>query len=127
MTFDPHCTQYTCHLDIVKDGIGLLDEHYDICYVSMHIDVFNLVEIYVKIDGIPVIFDSGCKIAVAPYATGIVNKINPINKFMNRTGATDKVFGEGMINWNFRDDYGVLQRIEVKAYHVHKVRSFSIQ
>ena len=44
-------------------------------------------------------------------------------------GATVQVKGEGMVKWEFRDDYGVKQVIEVKGYYIptSKVRLFSPQ
>ena len=48
---------------------------------------------------------------------------------MNGLGATVKITGKGTVLWKFRDDFGVMKRIKVKAYLVlaSKVRLFSSQ
>ena len=48
---------------------------------------------------------------------------------MNGLGATVNVVGVGTVGWSFRDDYGVMRRVLVKAYLVpaSKVRIFSPQ
>jgi len=48
---------------------------------------------------------------------------------MNGLGATANVVGEWTILWSFRDDFGVIQKVRVKAYHIpaSKVRLFSPQ
>ena len=48
---------------------------------------------------------------------------------MNGLGATAKITGEGTVIWKFRDDFGVMKRIKVKAYLVpaSKVRLSSHQ
>ena len=57
---------------------------------------------YAQSDGIPVIFGSGCTIAVTPRASDFINKITLVDKLINGLGATVKVFREGIIDWNFR-------------------------
>ena len=48
---------------------------------------------------------------------------------MKGLGATDIATGEGIIKWNFRDEYGVEQTVAVKALLVpsSQVRLFSPQ
>ena len=76
---------------------------------------------------IPIIFDSGCSVAVSPSKEDFGNTLVPSNKTMLGLGATVQVKGEGIVKWVFRDDYGVNQVIEVKAYYIHnsKVGLFS--
>ena len=41
---------------------------------------------------------------------------------MNVLGATIKISGIGVVGWNFRDDYGVMRKVLVNAYHVPESR-----
>ena len=43
--------------------------------------------------------------------------------------STAQVEGEGMVNWSFYDDYGVIQHVKVQAYYIPSstVRLFSPQ
>ena len=125
-----NCTQHLHYLDTVKDSIGLLDDKScNFGYAALNTDVFNPVGIYTQTNGIPVIFNSECTVVVIPHATDFVNKITPVNRLMNGLVTTEKVIGEEMINWNFRDNYKVFQRIDVKVYQVplSKVRVFNPQ
>ena len=48
---------------------------------------------------------------------------------MQGLGATVQVKGEGKVKWIFKDDYGVSQEVEIKAYYISAsiVRLFSPQ
>ena len=78
---------------------------------------------------VPVIFDSGCIRAVSPFTSDLIGQIAPVNKLMNGLGAKVKTVGEGTILWSVRDDYGVIKKVKVKAYHApaSKVRLLSPQ
>ena len=80
-------------------------------------------------DGIPVIFDSGCNHAVAPIKSDFIGKITPVHKQINGLGATETVTGVGTAGWSFRDNYGVMRKLLVKACLIptSKVRLFSPQ
>ena len=94
----------------------------------MEDDIFVPKRYYaLKRDGIPVIFDSGYNHAVAPVKSDFIQKITSINKLMNILEATTNVVGVGTFGWSFRDDYGVMKKILVKAYLVpaSKFRIFS--
>ena len=41
---------------------------------------------------------------------------------MNGLGANVTVIGEGTVQWCFRDDFGVLRKVRVKAYLYQRVR-----
>ena len=104
--FDRNCSKYDHYLEAVKYEIGLIDDKpYDIDYNVFNIDIFNSVWMYAQSDEIPVIFDSGCTIAVTPHASDFINQITLVDKIMKGLDATTKVVGEGINNWNFRDDY----------------------
>ena len=79
--------------------------------------------------GIPVIFDSECSHILTSLESDCIGPITPINKVMNGLGATVKIAGIGIVGWTFRDDYGVMRKVLVKAYHVpeSKVQLFSPQ
>ena len=78
---------------------------------------------------LPIIFDSGCSVSVSPCREDFGDTLVPSTKSMLGLGATVQVKGEGMVKWEFRDDYGVKQVIEVKGYYIptSKVRLFSPQ
>ena len=52
---------------------------------------------------------------MTPHASNFINKLTLVDKLMKGLDATAKVVGEGIINWNFRYDYGVLQRLQIKV------------
>ena len=84
---------------------------------------------YKEDDGVLVIFESGCTHAVTSFVSDFIGKITPLNKLMNGLGATTSVLGEGNVLWSFRDDFEVLNKLRVNAYHVpaSKVRLFSLK
>ena len=109
--FDRNCSKYPHYVDAVKYGIGLIDSQpCKISYTALNTYIFNPVGIYAQSDGTPVIFNSGCTIAVIMHTSDFVNKTH-VSKLMNGLGGTTKVIGGGVLNWNFRGDYGFLQWI----------------
>ena len=74
-------------------------------------------------------FDSECSHTLNPLESDVVGPITPIGKVMNGLGATVNIVGIGVIGWTFRDDYGVMMKVFVKAYHIpeSKIRLFSPQ
>ena len=70
-----------------------------------------------------------CYLLITSHTTSIVISCQPVQKLTNGLGGTAKVLGEGGFMWNLKDDYGVTQRVKVKAYHIpaRKVRVFSPQ
>ena len=77
----------------------------------------------------PIIFDSGFSIIVTPHKEDFVGKIKPVNKPISALNVTEEVEGEGMIEWTFRDEYGVSRVIHTKDFYIisSKVRLFSPQ
>ena len=150
--FDKSCFEYDHCLDTVLDGLEVIkigEDKYpkredEDGFVSIHNSEApnNFLGGYTALEddlfvpkgyysneggGIPVIFDSGCTHALSPFESDFVGDITPINKLMNGLGATVNVVGVGTVGWSFRDDYGVMRRVLVKAYIVpaSKVRLFS--
>ena len=84
---------------------------------------------YVDSGSKPIVFDSGCTIALTPYQEDFDGEINPVQKTMTGLSSTAKVEGEGHVKWSFYDDYGVIQHVRVKAYYIPSspVRLFSSQ
>ena len=66
------------------------------------------VEMYVRgDDDIHIAFDSGCYVAVTPNKEDLCGPITSVNKTMIGLGATARMEGEGLVEYTFRDDYGV--------------------
>ena len=59
-------------LDIVNIG---KDKHDDYSFTALDKDVFLPLGVYAVENGKPIILDSGCTLAVAPYASDIVGRI----------------------------------------------------
>ena len=95
-------------------------------YTAVDTDLFLPKGLYKGEKGVEIIFDSGCTHAVTPHEADFVGRIKPVTKVMNGLGANANITGEGTVIWEFRDDYGVTKRIQVKAYLVpaSKVRIF---
>ena len=113
-------------MEIIKVGESV-DE---ICgYTAVDSELFLPRGVYQSDKGVPIIFDYGYTHAVTPHAENFVRPVKPVIKVMNGLGAKVNITGEGTIVWEFRDDYGVIKRIKVKAYLVpaSKVRMFSPQ
>ena len=85
--------------------------------------------LYVSSDLRPIIFDSGCSIIVTPYIQDFVGELQPVNKSMSGFNGTAEVEREAMVEWVFRDDYGISQTIQTKSFFVpsSKVILFSPQ
>ena len=86
-------------------------------------------EFYTDQDSIDIVFDSGCTTTMNPFKEDCFGEITPVIKSMRGLGATYKVTGEKYVEWKFRDDYGVKQKIKVKELLVpsSRVRLFSPQ
>ena len=69
-------------------------------------------------DEIPIVFDSGYMVAITPYRADFVGKIKSVNKTITGLSSHAKVEGEGTVRWNFYDDYGVLQKVQIKVYYI---------
>ena len=70
--------------------------------------MFLLLGMYVgSREKIPIVFDSECSIAVIPCKDDFCGPITTVNRIMIRLGANAQVVGEGLVEWVFRDDYGV--------------------
>ena len=65
---------------------------------------------------ISIIFDSGCSVEFPPCKDGFEYTLISITKIMQGLGPSAQAHGEGRVNWMFKDDYGVTQEINVKAY-----------
>ena len=75
----------------------------------------------------PIVFDSGCTVAVTPYKNDVMGPTRPSTRAMNRISSSTPVKGEGEVGWNFVDDYEVTQYAIIKAFLVpaSKVRPVS--
>ena len=77
----------------------------------MEDDIFIPKGMYVSSDLKPIIFDFGCSIIVTPYRQDFVGELLRVNKYMSVLNGRAEVEGEGMVEWMFRDDYGISQTI----------------
>ena len=84
---------------------------------------------YLEEGTVPFIFDSGCSVAVSPYKDNFGGTLQPCTKTMIGLGASATVEGEGVVQWVFKDDYGVDQLIYVRVCYIPSstVRLFSPQ
>ena len=133
--FDLNCNQYDHYLDAVMnkieaftDGGGGASKDYG--FTSLEDDVFIPVGLYIgDSKEIPIVFDTGCSVAVTPYKEDFIGPITPVVKTMTGLGSKVDVVGEGKITWVFRDDYGVKQTVLVKGYYIpdSPIRLFSPQ
>ena len=57
---------------------------------------------------IPIVFNSGCTVAVTPSRADFVGKIKKLNALITGLSSHAKVEGGGTVLWSFYDDYGVL-------------------
>ena len=102
----------------------------DYGFTSLEDDVFIPVGLYVgDPKEVPIVFDSGCSVAVTPYEQDFIGTITPVEKTITGLGSKVEVVGERKIKWLFRDDYGVQQTILVKGYYIptSPIRLFSPQ
>ena len=112
------CARYHCIVRLIDSESVQRD-----CKFNKLLDyVFIPVGMYVNDNDIAIVFDSGCSVAVAPHLEDFIGPITKVDKTMRGLGASVKVEGGGIIQWCFRDDYGVKQMIEVKVYYIPKVR-----
>ena len=74
-------------------------------------------------------FDSGCTVAVTPHLSDFIRPPAKATKTMNGLSSKASVEAEEMVAWHFLDDYGVTQRVKVRAFYVPSrcVRLFSPQ
>ena len=111
-----------------KGGVDNPNKYYG--FTSLGDDVFIPVGLYVgDPQEVPIVFDTGCSVAVIPYKEGFIGPITPVEKTMTGLGSKVDVVGEGKLRWVFRDDYGVKQTIIVKGYYTpnSSIRLFSPQ
>ena len=91
----------------------------DYGFNSLKDDVFIPVGLYVgDPKDVPIVFDTGCSVAVTPYKQDFTGTITPVEKTITELGSKVEVVGEGKIKWVFRDDYGVKHTIIVKGYYI---------
>ena len=122
------------HLDVVLRNLGDMGSSefsniFQEGYASLNDDLLVPIWCYVGDQGLEVIFDSGCTIAVTSVKKDFVWDIQPVSKMMQDLGSTAEVAGKGTTQWNFRDNYGVNQVVQVEIYIVttNIVRLFSHQ
>ena len=74
-------------------------------------------------------FDSGCSVAVTPNIQVFIKPPTTVQKTMNGLSSVTSVEGEGMVEWNFLNYYGISQIIKVRTFNVpaSRVRLFSPQ
>ena len=98
-------------------------------YTSLDEDLFIPTGMYLGEGKESVIFDSGCSVSVYPTKRDFGDTLTPVSKTMMGLGAAAQVEGEGTVEWNFKDDYGVKQVIRAHAYYIRiiSVRLFSPQ
>ena len=66
-------------------------------FTDLETNLFRPMGLYTGSDYKPVVFDSGCTLAVTPFKSDFEGPINPVEKHMNGLGATAKETGEGTI------------------------------
>ena len=136
--FDSNCIKYAHYLDTImetndflfKDVVGKSKVPVcETCFTEVEEDVFDPKGHYLNTDDIPIVFDSGCTVAVNPHKADYVGKIKSVNKSITGLSSHFKVEGEGTVLRSFYDDYGVLQRVQIKVYYIptSNVRLFSPQ
>ena len=106
-----------------------ISQHPAHCYTSIDSEIFDPRGYYCKDDTTPIVFDSGCTVAVTPHLSDFIRPPAKVTKTMNGLTSKASVEAEGMVAWNFLDDYGVTQRVKVRAFYVPSsgVRLFSPQ
>ena len=103
--------------------------HFVHCFTAFHDDLFVSKGFYITSGDSPIVFDSGCTIAVTPHLEKFVGKMSKVKNEMTGILSTAKVEGEGNVNWTFYDDYGAIKHVTVKACYIPSitVRLFSPQ
>ena len=78
-------------------------------------------------EGLPIIFDSGCSVAVLPYEEDFGETLTKVSKTMVGLEVAVRVEGEGTLQWEFSDGYGIKYQIYAKAHYIitYTVRLFS--
>ena len=129
---DKYCNMHKHYLDATIQRLNVIappaQESFT-CFKALEEDLFAHSEYYLDEKITPIVFDSGCSIAVTPYMHDFVGPIRPSTRSINSISSSASVEGEGEVLWNFVDDYGVTQQVRVNAFLVlaSKVRLFSPQ
>ena len=111
--FCQNCEKYPHYIEACKgnlDGIGSNNEpfrtmasdtknhHCAHCVTALEDDLFALKGFYIANEDKPIVFDSGCSIAVTPRLEDFVGDIKQVKKTMTGLSSTAQVEGEGMVN-----------------------------
>ena len=64
---------------------------------------------YLKHNTTPIVFDSGCTVAVTPHIHDIIRPPTKVSETMNGLSSLASVEAEGMVEWCFLDNCGVTQ------------------
>ena len=60
--------------------------------------------------------------AVTPHIQDFIKLPIKVQTIMNGLSSVTSGEGEGIVKWNFLDDYGVSQRIKVRVFYVHAIK-----
>ena len=140
-TFSHNCARYKHYFEATRGKLGIHSDdkpfgtlasdtkhhHCAHCFTALEDDLFAPSGFYIANGDKPIVFDSGCSIAVTPHLEDFGGEIKKVQKTMTGLSSTAQVEGEGMVNWSFYDDYGVIQHVKVKANYIPSstVRLFS--
>ena len=108
---------YDTYLDIVLNGINVLDEPVEPkgvnvlnepctnCFTTIDDDLYTPKGYNIEADNTHIIFDSGCSVSITPFAADFVGPIQPSTKTIGGFTGESKVEEGGIVNWTFRDNY----------------------
>ena len=101
--FEYNCKHYAHYLDATMGRIETIqssgsDPNHVSGYTSTENDIFIRKGCYVGIDDVPIIFDSGCTIAVTPHLSDFICPPTPVNKRMKGLYGSVKVDRQGFVD-----------------------------
>ena len=102
--FDQSCKKYSHYFDAVRGDLeggtneefaslssDQINHHCTYCFTALEEDLFSPKGFYVGPGSKPIVFDSGCSIAVTPFKEDFVGGITLVQKTMSSLLSTSKV------------------------------------